>query len=48
MIINIGNNKVSSNYKFSPKLTSLHNTLIMSIVDTPENDAFNYEKFHNN
>ena len=43
MVVNLGSKKGKNNYKSSPKLTCLQNSLLMSIVDTPEKDLSNFE-----
>ena len=43
MVVNLGSKKGKNNYNSSPKLTCLQNSLLMSIVDTPEKDLSNFE-----
>ena len=38
IITNWISNKGGSNYKYSPQLSRLHNSLLMGIVDTTEKD----------
>ena len=38
MIVNLGTKKCENNNKSTCQLSHLHNLLLMSIVDTPEND----------
>ena len=43
MIVNLGIKKGKINNKSSPQLTRLHNSLLMSIVKTPESNLSNVE-----
>ena len=43
MIVNLGSNKVENKNNSSPQLTHPQNSLIMSIVDTPEKYLSNVE-----
>ena len=46
-IFNLGSKKYKNKNKFTCQLRRLHNSLLMSIVDTPEKDLSNiYRKFY--
>ena len=44
MIVNLGSKTGENNYNSSPQLTHLHNSLLMSIIDTPEKDLSNIDR----
>ena len=43
MIFNLGSKKVENNENYSPQLTSLHNSILVRIFDTPYNIFSNVE-----
>ena len=44
MIVNLGGNKVDNNDKSYPQIPHLHNSLLIIIVDNPENNLSNVER----
>ena len=44
MIVNLGSKTGENNYNSSPQLTHLHNSILMSIIDTPEKDLSNVDR----